>query len=109
MHKAAYNGQPGTKRDVSLALTAALADVSHALRLDRPRALVQDAMGRQNADTINVAIVVPPSTTTDHDDDPEHDADEEAHDEAGRPEDADEARLHAEEEAAGSGSPETRS
>jgi hypothetical protein len=64
MHKAAYNGQPGTKRDVSLALTAALADVSHALRLDRPRSLVQDAMGRQNADTINVAIVVPPPTST---------------------------------------------
>jgi len=64
MHKAAYNGQPGTKRDVSLALTAGLAHVSHALLLDRPRALVQDAMGRQNADTIDVAIVVPPPTTT---------------------------------------------
>ena len=64
MHKAAYNGQPGTKRDVSLAITAALANVSHGLLLDRPRALVQDAMGRRNADTINVAIVVPPPTTT---------------------------------------------
>jgi hypothetical protein len=63
MHKAAYNGQPGTKRDISLALTAGLADISHALLLDRPRALVQDAMGRQNVDEINVAIVVPPVTT----------------------------------------------
>jgi hypothetical protein len=62
MHKASYNGQPGTKRDVSLALTAGLADVSHALLLDRPRTLVQDAMGRQGADEINVAIVVPPTT-----------------------------------------------
>jgi hypothetical protein len=64
MHKAAYNGQPGTKRDVSLALTAGLADVSHALLLDRPRGLVQDAMGRKGADEIDVAVVTPPSTTT---------------------------------------------
>ena len=63
MHKAAFNGQPGTKRDVALALTAGLADVSHALLLDRPRGLVQDAMGREDADKINVAIVVPSTTT----------------------------------------------
>ena len=64
MHKAAFNGQPGTKRDVSLALTAGLGHVSHALLLDRPRGLVQDAMGRQNADKIDVAIIVPPTTVT---------------------------------------------
>ena len=63
MHKAAFNGQPGTKRDVALALTGGLADVSHALFLDRPRQLVQDAMGREDADEINVAIVVPPTTS----------------------------------------------
>jgi hypothetical protein len=62
MHKAAFNGQPGTKRDVSLALTGGAAHVSHALLLDRPRGLVQDAMGRGDADRINVAIVVPPAT-----------------------------------------------
>ena len=62
MHKAAFNGQPGTKRDVSLALTGGLAHVSHALLLDRPRGLVQDAMGRGDADEIDVAIVVPPTT-----------------------------------------------
>lgn len=64
MHKAAFNGQPGTKRDVSLALTGGLAHVSHALLLDRPRGLVQDAMGRSGADQIDVAIVVPPPTVT---------------------------------------------
>ena len=64
MHKSAFNGQPSTKRDVSLALTGGLTHVSHALLLDRPRALVQDAMGRQHADRIDVAIVVPPSTVT---------------------------------------------
>ena len=64
MHKAAFNGQPGTKRDVSLALTAGLDHVSHALLLDRPRGLVQDAMGREDADKIDVAIVVPPTTVT---------------------------------------------
>ena len=62
MHKAAFNGQPGTKRDVSLALTGGVAHVSHALLLDRPRGLVQDAMGRGDADQIDVAIVVPPTT-----------------------------------------------
>ena len=64
MHKSAFNGQPGTKRDVSLALTGGLAHVSHALLLDRPRSLVQDAMGRDHADEIDVAIVVPPTTVT---------------------------------------------
>ena len=64
MHKSAFNGQPGTKRDVSLALTGGLAHISHALWLDRPRSVVQDAMGRDNADEIDVAIVVPPSTVT---------------------------------------------
>ena len=64
MHKTSFNGQPGLKRDVSLALTGGLAHVSHALLLDRPRGLVQDAMGRGDADQINVAIVVPPTTVT---------------------------------------------
>ncbi len=60
MHKAAFNGQPGVKRDVALALTGPLADVSHALLLDRPRALVQDLVGRDGGDRIDVEIVVPP-------------------------------------------------
>ena len=64
MHKASFNGQPGTKRDVALALTSGLDHVSHALLLDRPRGLVQDAMGRGDAATIDVAIVVPPTTVT---------------------------------------------
>jgi len=62
MHKSAFNGQSGAKRDVALALTGGLTHVSHALLIDRPRGLVQDAMGRENADDIDVAIVVPPST-----------------------------------------------
>ena len=63
MHKSAFNGQPGTSRDVSLALTGGLSHVSHALLLDRPRGIVQDAMGRDHADKIDVAIVAPPTTT----------------------------------------------
>ncbi len=62
MHKAAFNGQPGAKRDVSLALTGGLEHVSHALLLDRPRRLAQDAIGRGDADQIDVAIVIPPTT-----------------------------------------------
>lgn len=64
MHKTAFNGQPGTKRDVALALTGGLEHVSGALLLDRPRGLIQDAMGRGDADEIDVAIVVPPTTVT---------------------------------------------
>ncbi len=62
MHKASFNKQPGTSRDVALALTSGAAHVSHALLLDRPRGLVQDAIGRGDADRIDVAIVVPPPT-----------------------------------------------
>ncbi len=44
-------------RDVALALTGPLADVSHALYLDRPRHAVQVALGREGLDEIDVAIV----------------------------------------------------
>ena len=49
---------------MSLALTGGLADVSHALLLDRPRSLVQDAMAESDADDIDVAIVIPPTRAT---------------------------------------------
>jgi uncharacterized protein len=62
MHKAAFNQQPGATRDIALAITGPLAGLSHALLLDRPRRLVQDAIGRGDDDTIDVAIVVPPVT-----------------------------------------------
>ncbi len=64
MHKASFNAQPGTKRDVTLALTGGLASISSTLLLDRPRKAVQDAMGRGDADVIDVAIVAPPITVT---------------------------------------------
>ena len=62
MHKSAYNGQPGFKRDVALAVTGPLAGISGALLLDRPRALVRDAIGRGDEDEIDVAVVL--RTTT---------------------------------------------
>ena len=61
MHKASFNKQPGTSRDVALALTGGLAAISGVLQLDRPRHLVQSVTGRTNADTIDVAIVIPPA------------------------------------------------
>lgn len=64
MHKAAFNRQPGAGRDVALALTGPLATISHALLLDRPRQLVQRAIGREGADRIDVQIALPPATTT---------------------------------------------
>ncbi len=63
IHKSAFNKQPGVERDVALAITGPLATVSHALRLDRPRALVQDVVGRSGDDTIDVQIDVPPPVT----------------------------------------------
>ena len=43
IHKSAYNQPDGWQRDVALAVTGPLADVSHALLLDRPRTAVQAA------------------------------------------------------------------
>jgi uncharacterized protein len=65
MHKSAFNRQPGTQREVALAITGPLASISHALLLDRPRHLLQSAIGRGSADTIDTAIALPaPATTT---------------------------------------------
>jgi len=64
MHKSAYNGQPGFKRDVALAVTGPLAGISGALLLDRPRALVRNAIGRGDEDAIDVAVVLPATAAT---------------------------------------------
>ena len=64
MHKSAFNQQPGFKRDVALAITGPLAGISDALLLDRPRRLVQDAIGREGGDEIDVEIKLPPSAAT---------------------------------------------
>ncbi len=62
LHKSAYNQPEGWKRDVALALTGPLADVSHALLLDRPRKLLQAALGRSGEDRIDTTIALPPAT-----------------------------------------------
>jgi hypothetical protein len=59
MHKSAYNRPEGATRDVALAITGPLADVSHALLLDRPRALVKAAIGRSDDDEIDTEIALP--------------------------------------------------
>lgn len=62
MHKTAFNQQPGFKRDVALAITGPLAGASSALRLDRPRRLVKEAIGRGHDDDIDTEIALPPPT-----------------------------------------------
>ena len=62
MHKASFNKEPGTERDVALAITGGFAGFSSALQLDRPRQLVQNVAGRGDADEIDVAIVIPDAT-----------------------------------------------
>lgn len=58
-HKNAYNQPEGWQREVALAVTGPLADVSHALLLDRPRAAVKTAIGREDDDVIDVEIALP--------------------------------------------------
>src|SRR4051794_17963204 len=60
LHKSAYNREDGWQRDVALDVTGPLADTSHALYLDRPRAWLKDALGRSHDDEIDTAIVIPP-------------------------------------------------
>jgi uncharacterized protein len=62
MHKSAFNQPAGWKRDVALAITGPLADVSHALLLDRPRKLLQAALGRSGEDRIDTTVALPPTT-----------------------------------------------
>jgi hypothetical protein len=64
IHKSAYNKPDGWQRDVAVAVTAPLADVSHALLLDRPRKAVQAAVGRSDADEIDTEIALPDQTAT---------------------------------------------
>lgn len=63
IHKSAYNQPDGWQRDVATTFTGPLADVSRALRLDRPRAAVQRLIGRSGDDEIDVEIAIPPSTS----------------------------------------------
>ena len=62
IHKSAYNKPDGWTRDVAIAFTAPLADVSHALLLDRPRQGVQSLIGRSGADEIDTEIALPATT-----------------------------------------------
>jgi hypothetical protein len=59
IHKSAHNQPDGWKRDVALGIIEPLADVSHALLLDRPRALLKDALGRGDDDEIDATIALP--------------------------------------------------
>ena len=64
IHKSAFNEPAGRRRDVALAISGPLASVSHALLLDRPRKLLQRALGRDGEDTIDTAITFAPPVST---------------------------------------------
>jgi hypothetical protein len=59
IYKTAYNQPEGWEREVALAVAGPLRDVSHALRLDRPRQWLKDAIGREDDDEIDTAIALP--------------------------------------------------
>jgi len=62
VHKSAYNKPAGLQRDVAIAFTGPLADLSRALLLDRPRVAVQSVIGRSGADEIDTEIALPKQT-----------------------------------------------
>lgn len=62
LRKTAYNMEPGIGRDLAMALTKPLVEVSAFLRLDRPRQGIQEVIGRGGADTIDTAVIVFPVT-----------------------------------------------
>jgi hypothetical protein len=64
LHKSAFNESAGIQRSVALAITAPLANTSHALFLDRPRAWLKDALHRSSDDTINTNVALPPPPQT---------------------------------------------
>jgi hypothetical protein len=59
LHKSATIQPEGWKRDVALALTGPLADVSDALLLDEPRRGLKAALGRSEDDDVDTAVAVP--------------------------------------------------
>ena len=61
IYKTAYNQPDGWQRDVALALTGPLDDVSGALQFDEPRAALKSALGREDDDTIQTAVVLAPA------------------------------------------------
>jgi uncharacterized protein len=61
LHKSAQIQDEGWKRDLALGVTEPLADVSHALLLDRPRRTLKAALGRSGDDEVDTGIVVPES------------------------------------------------
>ena len=65
LRKTAFNMEPGAGRELALALTKPLVEVSAFLRLDRPRQQIQEAIGRGGADTIDTAVVVFPPVVPD--------------------------------------------
>jgi uncharacterized protein len=59
LHKSAQIQDESWKRDLALAVTEPLADVSDALLLDRPRRGLKAALGRSEDDEIDTGVVVP--------------------------------------------------
>ena len=60
LHKSATIQPEGWKRDVALAVTGPLESVSGALFLDRPRRGLKAALGREDDDEVDTAVVAPP-------------------------------------------------
>jgi hypothetical protein len=59
IRKSAHIQPEGWKRDLALAVTAPVEDVSHALLLDRPRQGLKAILGRSDDDEIDTGIVLP--------------------------------------------------
>jgi hypothetical protein len=64
LRKTAQIQPDGWQRDAALAVTRPLADISHALYLDRPRQWLKEALGRGDDDRIDTTIDLPDPSGT---------------------------------------------
>jgi hypothetical protein len=62
IRKTAHSQPVGTKRDVAVAIADGVYELSHALFLDRPRELLQDAIGRSGNDDLLLSLPSPTTT-----------------------------------------------
>ena len=59
LRKTATIQEPGVRRDLALAVSRPLEGLTHAVLLDRPRALLKEALGRTDDDRVATAILLP--------------------------------------------------
>jgi hypothetical protein len=63
LRKMAYTQPEGWRRDVGMAATAPMVEISSLLRLDKPREGLKSLLGREEDDRIATTVELPPATS----------------------------------------------